>query len=612
MQVLKSPVILFRLLIGLVALSAVVGILLTMRTTSEVETKAQTASERAELAQIASESSDRLRAMNQIAEERIQEIFHSPAVADQSKGQQRVIEAWLSGVSQSPPTASIANIPAELSMDDSVAFQSDLDYLRGRVATFLESIPDPELEAMRDSVDAAIDLYYRSPTLEHLRDLQRSLAEVQERAFLEVPGLSREAVGLRDDLASTVVTLRWAIVAIAILAAASVIWLSLHMSRVVQRLLTDARTEQDDMANLTRDLEYRNNQLNALYNVFNEITDTLSLRYVVKATMYESLKIMRAEMVVVRILRGDDLEVAGAMTSSEQEIKGLESVKLGEGPTGRTAKRGRTLRIDEGGERMMAPPDVEEGALGAPTAQAGLSQLLESGLIAPLIVGARIVGTISCWAREKSAFNESDERIFEMMASQVATAIVAADTTEKSERRAHQDALTSLPNRRQLDEDVEGRLVDLVRGNRQAVIAMVDIDHFKRFNDEYGHRVGDVTLQAVASVLQSSARDNDLIYRYGGEEFVVVFEDTSPTEAFSLANRLRLAVERAPLSGEQMNPVGPVTVSIGLALLPDHGTDLKELIGKADRAMYLAKERGRNRVEVWAAEGLPLELDAIA
>jgi diguanylate cyclase (GGDEF)-like protein len=168
------------------------------------------------------------------------------------------------------------------------------------------------------------------------------------------------------------------------------------------------------------------------------------------------------------------------------------------------------------------------------------------------------------------------------------------------------DPLTSLPNRRQLDADIEGRLAELVQENRQAVVAMIDIDHFKRFNDDYGHRVGDVTLQKVASVLRSSARDDDQIYRYGGEEFVVVFTDSRPDEALSLANRLRLAVESAPLSGEHLDPVGPVTISIGLALLPEHGTDLSDLIAKADRAMYRAKANGRNRVELWG-ESVALE-----
>jgi diguanylate cyclase (GGDEF)-like protein len=100
-------------------------------------------------------------------------------------------------------------------------------------------------------------------------------------------------------------------------------------------------------------------------------------------------------------------------------------------------------------------------------------------------------------------------------------------------------------------------------------------------------------------VLRSSVREGDRVYRYGGEEFLVVFTDTPRGEAWGAAERLRLAVESAPLSGENLEPVGPVTISIGLALIPDHGTDIETLIGRADKAMYRAKQGGRNRVEVW-------------
>ncbi len=131
------------------------------------------------------------------------------------------------------------------------------------------------------------------------------------------------------------------------------------------------------------------------------------------------------------------------------------------------------------------------------------------------------------------------------------------------------------------------------------MIAIVDIDYFKRFNDDFGHRVGDVTLQKVATVLRNAVRGEDVVYRYGGEEFVIVFADAGEEEAVALAERVRTAVESTPLTGDQLEPVGPITVSIGLALLPGHGLDLAELIDIADRAMYQSKQSGRNRVTLW-------------
>ena len=185
-----------------------------------------------------------------------------------------------------------------------------------------------------------------------------------------------------------------------------------------------------------------------------------------------------------------------------------------------------------------------------------------------------------------------------MMASQVATAVVAADHAESNERRALHDPLTGLPNRRQLTEDITNHFEKLPEQG-MAAVAMIDVDNFKNVNDEYGHRVGDVSLQKIALIMRSAMREGDLIYRYGGEEFVAIFKGASGQDALAAADRLRVAVETMPFTGDQLETVSPITVSIGLALMPDHGADINELIEKADKAMYRAKENGRNRVEVW-------------
>jgi diguanylate cyclase (GGDEF)-like protein len=327
--------------------------------------------------------------------------------------------------------------------------------------------------------------------------------------------------------------------------------------------------------------------LQALYNVFSEITETLSLRYVIEATLREAMRLIGAQGVVLTLIRGDEMVPVGSLTSAGKPISGIPTTKVGEGLTGRTARRGRTVRIDDENLDLLSDAQREQG--------------VRSGLMVPLIVGARVVGLLSCWSVERNRFGDEDQRILEMMASQVATAVVAADTTESSERRAHHDALTGLPNRLQLAEDLANELSPARLNGDRMVIAMLDIDHFKRLNDDYGHQVGDVTLQKTASVLQNCIRNEDRIYRYGGEEFVVIFADASLAEAEPLAERLRRAVETTPFSGAGMEPVGPVTISIGLAARPDHGNDVEPLIDLADRAMYAAKEAGRNRVVLWQA-----------
>jgi diguanylate cyclase (GGDEF)-like protein len=374
------------------------------------------------------------------------------------------------------------------------------------------------------------------------------------------------------------------------------------VSRLIRRAFVSSETERSALQETTRTLQYRNDQLSALYAVFSEITDTLSMHYVISATLRETLRVMNATMVVLRLLQGSDLVVVGNLTNVGKEVPNMGPVPLGEGPTGRVARRGRSMRIGHGAQSLLGPStDPDDPNSG-----------VESGIIVPLIVGARVVGTLACWSQGQDAYSEEDEKVLEMMASQVATAVVAADHAETSERRAMHDPLTGLPNRRQLTEDISSQFSGLGEVGRRAAVAMIDVDHFKRLNDDFGHRVGDVSLQKVASVMRNAMREGDMIYRFGGEEFVAIFKGAAGQEALAAAERLRSAVESTPLTGDHLEPVGPVTISIGVALMPDHGTDVNSLIEMADKAMYRAKVQGRNRVEVWEEEPLPGSVSAVA
>jgi diguanylate cyclase (GGDEF)-like protein len=372
---------------------------------------------------------------------------------------------------------------------------------------------------------------------------------------------------------------------------------ALAVARLMRK--PDEATHEDPaLLAATESLRKKNEQLEALYTVFSEITETLEIRYVIASTLRETIRLMRADMAVLRKVSGDELVSIGALASTGQEIQNIRNVSTGQGPTGRAFKRGRTVRIDEDGERSMGPASAAMDNSGSPSAQTGRPPL-ESGLIVPLIIGARVVGTISCWSQRKFAFDNDDEHILEMLASQVATAMVAADAMAKSERRAVTDPLTDLPNRLQFNDDLRGPLLDLSLDGRNALIAMADIDHFKRFNDDYGHNVGDIALQKVAGVLRSMVREGDHVYRYGGEEFVFIFCDAGPDQAAILAERVRRAVEATTLLDDHGNEIGPITISIGVAQMPNHGRDVAALIELADIAMYKAKSTGRNRVVIW-------------
>jgi diguanylate cyclase (GGDEF)-like protein len=125
---------------------------------------------------------------------------------------------------------------------------------------------------------------------------------------------------------------------------------------------------------------------------------------------------------------------------------------------------------------------------------------------------------------------------------------------------------------------------------------MIDIDHFKKYNDALGHLLGDVALRKVAAVLEKNLRRADIACRYGGEEFVVLLPESDSSHAVMAAEKLRQAILKVDFEGEDKMPDGVVSVSIGVAAYPEHGEDAGELLHHADKGLYEAKRGGRNRV----------------
>ena len=164
--------------------------------------------------------------------------------------------------------------------------------------------------------------------------------------------------------------------------------------------------------------------------------------------------------------------------------------------------------------------------------------------------------------------------------------------------QAKHDFLTGLNNRVELEKHFKAELLRTKRYNHNLSIFMIDIDHFKRINDRYGHQAGDNVLKLFADFLLNSVRTSDYVARYGGEEFVVILPETARAKAMELAERLRLKISAQEIELEQATV--RITISLGIASYPEHGNNYEKLLEMADAAMYQAKHRGRNRVEVAA------------
>lgn len=160
------------------------------------------------------------------------------------------------------------------------------------------------------------------------------------------------------------------------------------------------------------------------------------------------------------------------------------------------------------------------------------------------------------------------------------------------------DPLTGLFNRRYLEDSLEREISKAKRQNIPMCLIMLDADHFKNFNDTYGHIAGDAVLKHLGKLLIQNSRREDIACRFGGEEFVLVLPGTDRRIARQRAEDLRILVEQGKPIEHRSRPLPNITISLGIALLPEHGSTALELITAADKALYQAKEEGRNRTVI--------------
>ena len=278
----------------------------------------------------------------------------------------------------------------------------------------------------------------------------------------------------------------------------------------------------------------------------------------------------------------------GAHAKGTAEVR----VRLGEGVCGMVVRDGRPLLVRDMEANGYAPAPAER------------RYKTKSFISYPITMGGRKVGVLNVTDKMSGdSYDEIDLNLLEVIAPQMALALDRAEWRDKAAQfqlMSITDPLTGLLNRRYLEQRLAEEVKRSQRQSYEMSFMMIDIDDFKLYNDLNGHQAGDLALEMTARSLQSVLRSADVASRYGGEEFSILLPQTSLAEATAIAERIRTRVERARYPHGKTQPHGAVTISIGVSAFSAALNTPANIIGAADRALYLAKRQGKNRVHFHA------------
>jgi diguanylate cyclase (GGDEF)-like protein/PAS domain S-box-containing protein len=217
-----------------------------------------------------------------------------------------------------------------------------------------------------------------------------------------------------------------------------------------------------------------------------------------------------------------------------------------------------------------------------------------ASLCVPLMAQGKTWGLLHLAAQNSDKLNPAKQQLARAAAEQISLAVANLRLRDTLKQQSIRDPLTGLYNRRYLEESLKDKLHEASCNSSHLSVIMLDIDHFKSFNDRFGHDAGDFVLQQVGDILQQTFRVSDVACRYGGEEFTLILPAATSADSYRRAEQLRQQMKQLQLSYDDRF-LGQITVSLGIATYPMHGNTYDELLQKADLALYRAKQQGRDR-----------------
>lgn len=302
-----------------------------------------------------------------------------------------------------------------------------------------------------------------------------------------------------------------------------------------------------------------------LLDASRRMTASLDTTTIVGIALSEARRLVGAEGGLVVLRDGDDLQSVGA-----EPVHFFQPESADDSIIRRVVETGRSVANIANDDPIL----VE-----VPVAMAAVA----------IVVDGTVAGSLMVVRIPSDPFGRDEIEALEMLAPLVGSALHAAAEHGTATALVDVEPMTGLKNRRRLDRDMAA-----YSDGQQVAYVMVDVDHFKNFNDVNGHAAGDEALRQVAKALSVSVRPVDVVYRYGGEEFCVLLPGATTAEAMTVAERARAAVEALDVPGGENQPAGRVTISVGVA--DTTAASIDDLIERADGALYDAKQNGRNQV----------------
>ncbi len=341
---------------------------------------------------------------------------------------------------------------------------------------------------------------------------------------------------------------------------------------------------------LNKNLKDQAERLEVLYEIGKAITGTLNIDALLELIFKQLSRVVDSDAYFVALYLPESHQMDIRILYDQGKRFPPEIIDANEGLSSWIVENKKPLLIQDLRKEMDYLP--------VKPVLVGEKRLSRSWLGVPLLTENELIGLLAVTGYNPYEFDNTDKIIMEQIGQQAALSIQNARLYEEATRQAKLDSLTGVSNHNHFIDTLYQESEITMAAKAPISLIMLDIDHFKLYNDTYGHMVGDQVLRLTVQAIQSHIKKSDTVGRWGGEEFGIVLSNATTSQANMVANRIRRTLSELPLFNVEGKTIPKPTISQGIASMPKHTSDVDELVIIADRALYRAKDKGRDQVAV--------------